>query len=154
MAKTKSKKKATRSAKRRNGNPQSKAAFGGKAEFVRSRPEKTARQIVAEAAERGIELTAGHVYNVRASDKRAGRSRPTTARTRASQPSDDLAQQLRLIAVRIGLDRAEAIFSELKSAFSGGSLRVARRPRRVDPLASVLSAAAESKTEEHADTGS
>lgn len=51
-----------------------KPKFGEKAEFIRSMPATMpAKQVVAEAAKKGLKLTEGHVYNLRAMKKLAAK---------------------------------------------------------------------------------
>jgi len=104
----------------------SKLPLGAKAAFVRSNPSATAQEIVKLGKKQGITLTAGHVYNIRADDKKRrltsdlpgsdATTRATAATTRSA--STQLDAQLRTLVIRIGLDRAEQVFSELKSTLS------------------------------------
>jgi hypothetical protein len=104
----------------------SKAPHGSKATFVRANPSVAAPELLKLAKQQGIALTLGHVYNIRASDKAKhrtnGSSQPSAeARPAASAAKTELPRldaQLRTLVLRIGLDRAEQIFSELKSSLS------------------------------------
>jgi len=99
---------------------------GAKAAFVRSNPNATAQDLVRLGKKQGITLTAGHVYNIRAGDKKKQppASPPKASAPSASSPvpstkaSSQLDGQLRTLVIRIGLDRAEQVFSELKSTLS------------------------------------
>jgi hypothetical protein len=108
----------------------SKAAHGSKATFVRANPTLAAPELVKQAKQQGLTLTVGHVYNIRASDKAKGRTgAPAQGSASGSAPAGfspaagktDLPRldaQLRTLILRIGLDRAEQIFSDLKSSLS------------------------------------
>lgn len=104
----------------------SKLPLGAKASFVRANPTATAQEIIKLAQKEGMTLTAGHVYNIRAEDKKKqtpavdGQEPAPTARRarRVSADSDQLDAQLRTLVIRIGLDRAERVFSALKSSLS------------------------------------
>ena len=104
----------------------SKLPLGAKASFVRANPSATAQEIIKLAKKEGMTLTAGHVYNIRAEDKKkqtpavdGQEPAPTARRGRAaSADSAQLDAQLRTLVIRIGLDRAERVFSELKSSLS------------------------------------
>jgi hypothetical protein len=95
--------------------------MGTKAAFVRANPNVAAQELVAMAEKQGIPITVGHVYNIRALDKsrQAERQAKPPERTAAPQPgSSGLDAQLRTLIIRIGLDRAEQIFSQLKASLS------------------------------------
>jgi hypothetical protein len=106
----------------------SKAPHGSKATFVRANPSLAAPELVKLAKQQGITLTVGHVYNIRASDKSRQRTvgssqasplagaAPLPSGAKADSPR--LETQLRTLILRIGLDRAEQLFSELKSSLS------------------------------------
>jgi hypothetical protein len=102
----------------------SKSPLGAKAAFVRANPSGTAQDLVKLARKQGIGLTVGHVYNIRSNDKkkqgsvdRAGVA-PAASRSERSSGESALDAQLRSLVIRIGLDRAERVFSELKSTLS------------------------------------
>jgi hypothetical protein len=103
----------------------SKLPLGAKAAFVRSNPSATAQELVKLGKKQGISLTAGHVYNIRAEAKRRrlsadvpGTEIAARAATTPRSASNQLDVQLRTLVIRIGLDRAEQVFSELKSTLS------------------------------------
>jgi hypothetical protein len=100
----------------------SKLPLGAKAAFVRANPNATAQELVKLGKKQGIPLTAGHVYNIRADDKKKQNpdspSQASSPSAPTSAPSPRLDAQLRNLVIRVGLDRAEQIFSELKSTFS------------------------------------
>jgi hypothetical protein len=102
----------------------SKPPLGAKAAFVRANPTATAQELVALGKKQGISLTAGHVYNIRADDKRkrlaqesGGAERPVRSASSSSEQSQ-LDAQLRTLVIRLGLDRAEQVFTELKSSLT------------------------------------
>jgi hypothetical protein len=115
-----------------NGPPmanKSKAPHGSKATFVRANPTLAAPELVKLAKQQGISLTVGHVYNIRANDKSrqrsGGASLPSTPALGGALPSigrktdvPRLDSQLRTLILRIGLDRADQIFSELRSSLA------------------------------------
>jgi hypothetical protein len=97
--------------------------MGTKAAFVRSNPNLPAQELVTLAEKQGIPLTVGHVYNIRAIDKsrKAERQEGKAAANGRAAPergSSALDAQLRTLIIRIGLDRAEQIFAELKKGLS------------------------------------
>jgi hypothetical protein len=99
-----------------------KVPHGSKAAFVRANPAVSAPELVKQAQKQGMSLTVGHIYNIRASDKakRQGPA-PVAAASSPSAPAVQLPRldaQLRTLILRIGLDRADQIFSELKSSLS------------------------------------
>lgn len=113
----------------------SKAAHGIKSQFVRSKPAATAQEVVDLAKKQGIKLTASHVYNIRANDKRRGQSTSSTDQSPPSPPAKrgrkagnglatqssgvaPLDAQFRTLVLRMGLDRAEQLFSELKATLT------------------------------------
>jgi hypothetical protein len=101
----------------------SKSPLGAKAAFVRANPSGTAQELVKLAKKQGLGLTVGHVYNIRSNDKKKQSADPMGTAPRASsseRSSSDspLDAQLRSLVIRIGLDRAERVFSELKSTLS------------------------------------
>ena len=100
-----------------------KPAFGAKAAFVRSHPSTPAGELVQLAEQEGLTLTVGHIYNIRSKQKKAGDPAPAGAEPAAapSAPRGDsgsLDAQLRTLVIRIGLDRAERVFAELKASLA------------------------------------
>lgn len=87
-----------------------------KAAFVRAHAKLSPKQIVARAAAAGIELGVGYVYNVRASNKGAGRknrveARAVTARRAVAVPRPIATPSsaeilLKAVAAEVGLGRA------------------------------------------------
>jgi hypothetical protein len=104
----------------------SKLPLGAKAAFVRANPSATAQEVIKLAKKEGMTLTAGHVYNIRAEDKKKQapgvdeqEPAPKARRSRArASDSAELDAQLRTLVIRLGLDRAERVFTELKSSLS------------------------------------
>jgi hypothetical protein len=107
----------------------SKLPLGSKAAFVRANPGATAREIVELGEQQGMSLTVGHVYNIRAEDKKKrdqGSSEASTLDGSTSNTSSSLSAkappqleaQLRTLVIRIGLDRAEQVFEQLKSTLA------------------------------------
>jgi hypothetical protein len=131
MPKSKSRRSKKTATKRK---PSSRAtttapATGSKTAFVTARPNQTAQEVVAEAAQHGITLTAGYVYNIRAMAKRkAGAT--TGGRARAAATDSGVETQFRSLVLRIGLDRAESILSDIKAAFSPANGQSPGRRRR------------------------
>ena len=109
-----------------------KPAFGAKAAFVRAHPSISAGELVTLAEQEGMTLTVGHIYNIRSKLKKQGGApavaldaAPGTAAPRDSAPRDSstrdagsLDAQLRTLVIRIGLDRAERVFAELKASLA------------------------------------
>jgi len=98
-----------------------KARAGTKADFVRSNPALSTSDLLALAEKQGIPLTAGYVYNIRAAQRAAadpasGSAAPEGGAEKAR--AGKLDAQLRTLIIRIGLDRAEQIFGELKASLS------------------------------------
>jgi hypothetical protein len=128
-------KSKTRSTKKRAGKHKqsssangSAPAFGSKTAFVRARPNKTAQEVVAEAAQQGLTLSVGYVYNIRATAKKNGGSVTAPALPVAS--GSGIEMQLRTLVLRIGLDRAERILSEIRTAFAAADGLAPRRRRQ------------------------
>ncbi len=120
-------------AKKKRSSP-----FGAKAEFVRSMPPgMPAAQIVEEAKKQGLTLTPGHIYNIRAAEKRKAakvadgsestvvaaprRGRPAASAASGNNGSAKLEAELRRIIAELGLARARAVMSSVEDAFSGRS---------------------------------
>jgi hypothetical protein len=97
-----------------------KVRTGTKAAFVRNNAGLGTPELLALAEKQGIPLTAGYIYNIRASEKAKQADGPS----RAPQPAaagprvGSLDAQLRTLIIRVGLDRAEHIFGELKATLS------------------------------------
>lgn len=96
---------------------------GPKADFVRANPTVTARELVELGKKQGILLTASHIYNIRGKDKNKRAPMPLNYASPASSISlardpSLLDAQLRTLVIRIGLDRAERLLDELKSALT------------------------------------
>jgi hypothetical protein len=107
MPKSKSRrsKKSTTKRKPSSRGNAAPAAAGSKTAFVTARPNKTAQQVVADAAQHGTTLTVGYVYNIRAmAKKKAGAG---GERDRAAASDAGIEPQFRTLVLRIGLDRAE-----------------------------------------------
>jgi hypothetical protein len=94
------------------------AAAGSKTAFVTARPNQTAQQVVADAAQHGITLTVGYVYNIRAMAKKKADAGGGGGRDRAMASDAGIEPQFRMLVLRIGLDRAEKILSDIRTAFS------------------------------------
>ena len=102
-----------------------KHAFGAKAAFVRAHPSTPAAELVQLAEQEGLTLTVGHIYNIRSKHKKqAGDAAPAGAEPAAALApsprgdSSSLDGQLRTLVIRIGLDRAERVFAELKASLA------------------------------------
>jgi hypothetical protein len=97
-----------------------KARAGTKAAFVRNNAALATQDLLALAEKQGISLTAGYVYNIRAAEK----TKTADGQTQAPEPRNgapragSLDAQLRTLIIRVGLDRAEQIFGDLKASLS------------------------------------
>lgn len=109
-AKTKAKAKAKAKA--------AKPAHGSKSEFVRANAGVPAAELVALAKKQGFTLTPGLVYNIRATDKRRtgtnGAAR-MAANGKARRSGGSNENQLRSLVMRMGLESADAVFTELRT---------------------------------------
>lgn len=87
---------------------------------MRNNPGLGTSELLALAEKQGIPLTAGYVYNIRAADKAKQADGQTAApASRAASPHGGaIDAQLRTLIIRVGLDRAEQVFSELKASLS------------------------------------
>lgn len=98
-----------------------KVRMGTKAAFVRNNAGLGTAELLALAEKQGIPLTAGYVYNIRASEKAKQGDGPSPApkpSSAAPRASGSLDAQLRTLIIRVGLDRAEQVFGELKASLS------------------------------------
>jgi hypothetical protein len=109
-------------ARNRRRGTKSSSTHGDKATFVRGHANVGAQQLVKLARQQGMSLTAGYIYNIRAADKsRAGqrgeKQGSAAHRTNGSGSTEGRSsdEQLRNLVLRIGLDRAEQIFEDLKA---------------------------------------
>jgi hypothetical protein len=104
----------------------SKSAFGAKAAFVRSVARETpAKEVVAQAAKKGVKLTENYVYTVRSSSgatKAAkGKPGPKPGRGKASAGEMSAAEaQLRDAIADLGLVTAARILESVKATIKGG----------------------------------
>jgi hypothetical protein len=100
-----------------------KARAGTKASFVRNNAGLSTAELLTLAEKQGIPLTAGYVYNIRAAQKAQqpdGQAETASAAPAANGKarSGALDTQLRTLIIRIGLDRADQVFGELKASLS------------------------------------
>jgi len=97
-----------------------KARAGTKAAFVRNNAGLGTQELLTLAEKQGVPLTAGYVYNIRAADKakQADGHTSQAAAPSATPRAGSLDAQLRTLIIRVGLDRAEQIFGELKASLS------------------------------------
>lgn len=99
-----------------------KSAWGEKTRFVREHPDLSAQDLLVLAAQHGIPLTLGYIYNRRAADKSKSKAR----RPRFSEPvaavpafrpatntNADLEVQLQEIVLRLGLERTQEVINNL-----------------------------------------
>jgi hypothetical protein len=118
-------------------NKRTKSAFGSKSAFVRNLPNLSAKEIVSQAAARGMTLSIGQVYNIRSvakkRDEKGGSktaSAPISAvakapkaapaaRAQASSSSVGAEGQLRKLVAELGLSKARDILSQVEAAFRG-----------------------------------
>lgn len=96
---------------------QPKPEFGAKSEFIRARPHATAKELIQMANNEGLRLTANHIYNTRTADKKKGIKGSKTNATGTTMSSSEpaLEAQLQTVVIRMGLDKADAIFSALRA---------------------------------------
>jgi hypothetical protein len=87
---------------------------------VRNNAGLSTAELLALADKKGIPRTAGYVYNIRAADTatHADGQASAAAEPRSAARSGSLDAQLRTLIIRVGLDRSEQIFGELKSSLS------------------------------------
>jgi hypothetical protein len=140
MAKPDKSSKASKKTNRRTNAP--KAAFGSKSNFVRSQPSLSAAELVKLGKSQGIKLTPGHVYNIRATDKKKSKSGDATARPTRLAAVPDVAGpevQLRTLMLRLGLDKVDEIFTEMKAGFVATMERPLASRRRSSSTASPTS---------------
>lgn len=100
-----------------------KAKFGAKAEFVRSLPRDTpANDVVAQAAKKGLKLTANYVYTIRSSGSKAKTSKPGPKPGRRAVASNGMTPaeaQLRDAIADLGLVKATEILESVKATIKG-----------------------------------
>jgi hypothetical protein len=104
-----------------------KSTFGSKAAFVRSVPRATpAREVVAQAAKKGVQLTENYVYTIRSSS--SGSSKPSKGKPgpkpgKRSKPSaigmTSAEAQLRDAIADLGLVKATEILESVKATIKG-----------------------------------
>lgn len=100
-----------------------KARSGTKASFVRNNAGLSTAELLTLAEKQGIPLTAGYIYNIRAAQKAQqtdgqAESSASPAASNGKPRSSALDAQLRTLIIRIGLDRADQVFGELKASLS------------------------------------
>jgi hypothetical protein len=98
-----------------------KVRTGTKAAFVRNNAGLGTSELLALAEKQGVPLTAGYIYNIRAAEKAKqadGQTSPASKPSGAAPRVGSLDSQLRTLIIRVGLDRAEQIFGELKASLS------------------------------------
>lgn len=99
-----------------------KLRMGAKTAFVREHPDVPPKDLLALAEKQGIPLTVGYIYNIRASTKaKGGQVAAPGRRARGAGPvggGSGLDVQLRTLIIRVGLDRAEQVFAQLKKSLS------------------------------------
>lgn len=103
-----------------------KSTFGAKAAFVRSVPRATpAKEVVAQAAKKGVKLTENYVYTVRSS---SGASKPSKGKPgpKPGRKSKTLATgmtpaeaQLRDAIADLGLVKSTEILESVKATIKG-----------------------------------
>lgn len=101
-----------------------KQAFGSKSAFVRRLPsDMPAKEVVAQAASRGMKLSIGQVYNIRSVAKKRGdvdgRKRGGPGRPKAPVGPAGAEAQLRKIIAEVGLARAREVMADVEAAFRG-----------------------------------
>lgn len=108
------------------GKKKAKAKFGAKAEFVRSIARDTpAKEVVAQAAKKGIKLTENYVYTIRSASsvgKKAAKAKPgpKPGRKKASASGMTKAEvMLRDAIADLGLVKASEILEAVKATIKG-----------------------------------
>jgi hypothetical protein len=107
-----------------------KAAFGAKAAFVRGLPRETpAKEVVAQAAKKGLKLSENYVYTIRsAGTSKAAKGKPGPKTGRKGKPGRKVAAsngmtpaeaQLRAAIADLGLVRASEILEGVKATIRG-----------------------------------
>jgi hypothetical protein len=100
----------TKTAKKISPKPNKKMSLSG---FIRSMPNAKAAEVVAAAAKKGIKLSEKYVYVVRSGDrKRTGKAAVGRGR-RAKQTGNNVERDFRSLVLRIGVDRAQALLTEI-----------------------------------------
>lgn len=94
--------------------------MGTKSAFVRANPNVAAQDLLTMAEKQGIPLTVGYIYNIRASTKAKGGDVKAAGKSATPAPTggSNLDAQLRTLIIRIGLDRAEQVFAQLKKSLT------------------------------------
>ena len=98
-----------------------KAAFGAKAAFVRGVPRETpAKEVVAQAAKKGLKLTENYVYTIRSSgSSKAAKGKPGRKGTSAADGMTPAEAQLRIAIADLGLVKATEILEAVKATIKG-----------------------------------
>lgn len=86
-----------------------------KSEWIRSQPASlSAKEVVAKAKAEGIALSTAQVYTTRSNANRKPNGRARSGTQRRVVPSGDNAAAFRRFVLTLGLDRVEAMLSDLK----------------------------------------
>lgn len=100
-----------------------KSAFGAKAAFVRGLPRETpAKEVVVQAAKKGLKLSENYVYTIRSSGSKAkpGKRGPKPGRKAIASAGMTPAEvQLRAAIADLGLVRATEILEGVKTTIRG-----------------------------------
>jgi len=101
-----------------------KLKFGAKAEFVRAASKDIpAKDLVAAAQKKGIELTENYVYTIRSSTSKAARAKPGPKPGRKAGVAPSVMSpaeiQLRDAIADLGLVKAAEILSSVKATIKG-----------------------------------
>jgi len=121
-------KKASKSSKR--SSPAAAKPAMTKSDFIRAHPSKSAAEVVVEATKSGLHITPAMVYTIRGRPiPTRGRGRPrknpgaapvksSSARTAPASTARTAPakERLALLALEVGLDRAEQVLAQLRRA--------------------------------------
>jgi hypothetical protein len=103
----------------------SKSVFGAKAAFVRGLPRETpAKEVVAQAAKKGLKLSENYVYTIRSSgSSKAAKGKPGPKPGRKGKAGSDgmtpAEAQLRNAIADLGLVKATEILEAVKATIKG-----------------------------------
>lgn len=98
-----------------------KAAFGAKAAFVRGLPRETpAKEVVAQAAKKGLKLSENYVYTIRSAGTSKGKKGKPGRKGKAGSDGMTPAEaQLRNAIADLGLVKATEILEAVKATIKG-----------------------------------
>ena len=114
---------ARRTTKKKNT---AKLPFGAKSNFVRKHPKMPAKELSALAKKEGLQITEAHIYNIRATDRKAAGKpaagkRKSAKATRAvgGSPEEQAKALIRQAAMHVGLHAIPALVDEVLAEIQG-----------------------------------